>query len=58
MKCVKLDDAWDEGILQDWYIASVDPDDEPQWTEAHIEELCKDFYVIPKEASVIDINVK
>lgn len=38
----------DEGYLIDWYISSVD-DSEPVWTEAHIEELMNDFYLIPKE---------
>ena len=38
----------DEGYLIDWYISSVD-NSEPVWTEAHIEELMNDFYLIPKE---------
>lgn len=38
----------DETYLIDWYISSVD-DSEPVWTEAHIEELMNDFYLIPKE---------
>ena len=38
----------DEAYLIDWYINSVD-DSEPVWTEAHIEELMNDFYIIPKE---------
>lgn len=40
--------AVDESYLLDWYISSV-MDDEPVWTEKHIEELCHDFYVIPKD---------
>lgn len=56
MKLIDLDNSWGEGILQDWYIYSVNPDDEPQWTEAHIEELCNDFYVIPKETTKYDID--
>ena len=39
--------AWDEGIVNDWYIASVF-DDPPVWTDEHISELCKDFYLIKK----------
>lgn len=58
MKLVDLDNSWGESILQDWYIYSVNPDDEPQWTEAHIEELCNDFYVIPKETSIINVSEK
>ena len=38
----------DEAYLIDWYISSVD-NSEPIWTEAHIEELMNDFYLIPKE---------
>lgn len=41
--------AVDEGYLYDWYINSVLDTDEPVWTEKHIEELCNDFYVIPKD---------
>lgn len=41
-------EAVGEGYLQDWYISSVSEDDEPVWTEAHIEELANDFIVIPK----------
>lgn len=56
MKFIDLDNSWGEGILQDWYIHSVNPDDIPQWTDEHIEELCKDFYVIPKETTKYDID--
>ena len=30
MKFIDLDDSWGEGILRDWYIHSVNPDDIPQ----------------------------
>lgn len=43
-----LDRAMDEGTLVDWYISSIDETDPPCWTEEHIAELCKDFYVIPR----------
>lgn len=56
MRLVDLDNSWGAGILQDWYIHSVNPDDIPQWTDEHIEELCKDFYVIPKETTKYDID--
>lgn len=39
----------DRGYLSDWYISSVNPDDEPVWTEEHLDELFNDFYLIPKE---------
>lgn len=46
----KLDvnDAMDEGTLQNWYIDSVASDDIPIWTDEHIAELVTDFYVFPK----------
>ena len=56
MRLIDADNAWGIGILQDWYIHSVNPDDIPQWTDEHIEELCKDFYVIPKETAKYDID--
>lgn len=35
------------GYLVDWFINSVG-DEEPVWTEGHIDELINDFYIIPK----------
>jgi hypothetical protein len=43
-----LSQAMDERTLIDWYISSIDETVPPIWTEEHIAELCKDFYVIPK----------
>jgi hypothetical protein len=40
--------AVDAGYLEDWYIHSVE-NDEPVWTEAHLDELFNDFYLIPKD---------
>lgn len=48
-------EAVGEGYLQDWYISSVSEDDEPVWAEAHIEELAKDFIVIPKDSPAADV---
>jgi hypothetical protein len=48
-------EAVGEGYLQDWYISSVVGDVEPVWTEAHIEELAKDFIVIPKDTPGSDV---
>lgn len=56
MKFIDVDNSWGKGILYDWYIHSVSPMDKPQWTEEHIEELCNDFYVIPKETTQYDID--
>ena len=56
MRLIDADNAWGIGILQDWYIHSVSSDDIPQWTDEHIEELCNDFYVIPKKTIKYDIN--
>lgn len=43
------DNSVDEGFLQDWYQNSVLDTDPPVWTDGHIEEVCGDFYLIPKE---------
>ena len=37
----------DYKYLFDWYIQSVDAH-KPVWTEEHLKELYKDFYLIPK----------
>ena len=39
----------DRGSLSDWYISYVNANDTPVWTEEHLDELFKDFYLIPKE---------
>ena len=52
---IDKDAAVDEGYLQDWYISSVSEDDEPVWTEAHIEELANDFIVIPNDTPAADV---
>lgn len=39
----------DYNTLHDWYISSVDNESEPVWTSAHLEELMKDFILIPKD---------
>lgn len=46
------ENAVDEGFLQNWYQDSVIDTDIPVWTDEHIAEVCRDFYLIPKE--VID----
>ena len=51
-RLVDLEKAMDKSTLCDWYITSVSPEDEPVWTDRHIEELLNDFYVIPKEAAL------
>lgn len=38
-----------------WYISSVSDEDKPIWTEEHIEELLKDFIVIPREQESEDL---
>lgn len=43
-----LFNAYSESTLIDWYISSIDETLPPIWTEKHIAELCRDFYVIPK----------
>ena len=46
-QCFDVKDAYDEATLHSWYIASVG-DEEPVWTEKHLEELMNDFYLFPK----------
>lgn len=57
-RLVDLEKAMDESTLCDWYITSVSPEDEPVWTDRHIEELLNDFYVIPKEAEEVLVKEK
>lgn len=52
---IDKNEAVGEGYLQDWYINSVSENDEPVWTDAHIEELANDFIVIPKDTPVADV---
>lgn len=52
------DSIMSEGTLIDWYISSVSEDDTPVWTDEHIEELCNDYYVIPKEVSPVSTCCK
>ena len=47
-----MENEMDKGTLLDWYISSVSEDDLPVWTEAHIDELLKDFHVIPRHAGL------
>lgn len=37
------------GYLQDWYQNSIDGEVPPIWTNEHLNELTKDFYLIPKQ---------
>lgn len=43
-----LSKSYSESTLIDWYISSIDETLPPIWTEEHIAELCRDFYVVPK----------
>lgn len=38
----------DLDYLISWYISSIDETVPPIWTDEHLEELLKDFYLIPK----------
>ena len=42
-------DTMSKGELTNWFIDSVSLNDEPVWTEKHIDELLGSFYVIPKD---------
>ena len=37
------------GYLTDWYQQSIDETQPPIWTDEHLDELFKDFYLIPKK---------
>ena len=41
-------EAHREGDLKDWYQHSVDSRQDPVWTDKHIREVVKDYYMIPK----------
>lgn len=41
-------EAHTEGDLKDWYQHSVDSRQDPVWTDKHIEEVVKDYWLIPK----------
>lgn len=53
---IDLDKAVDIGYLGDWYQSSIDTTVPPVWTDEHLEELCKDFIVIPKDTAPIIIK--
>ena len=38
----------DIGYVSDWYQSSIDDAKPPVWTDEHIEELLKDFILIPR----------
>lgn len=42
------DKVVDDSYVRDWYISSVSKDDSPVWTDEHVDELCNDFWLIPK----------
>lgn len=46
---IEREAAYDMDTLYDWYVSSVSENDNPVWTEEHLEELLNDFYVIPKD---------
>lgn len=53
---IDKNESVDESYLQNWYIDSVDETEKPQWTEEHIEELAKDFIVIPRDTPSADVE--
>ena len=44
------DHAVSARYVHDWYILCASENCNPVWTDEHIKELCRDFYLIPKEA--------
>lgn len=53
---IHKENAVDEGYLQNWYQDSIDEKTEPIWTDEHIYEVCKDFYLIPKNDEKDEIH--
>lgn len=53
MRWVNAESAMDAATLFDWYISSVGKDP-PVWTEEHLDELLRDFLVIPIDTPTID----
>lgn len=53
MRLVDINNSWGKDVLHCWYIDYVDENNKAQWTDEHIEELCNDFYVIPKNCGVV-----
>ena len=54
-KYFNVDDAYDSGTLHNWYIDSVSENDTPKWTEQHLDELERDFYIFPKDTKPTDV---
>ena len=54
-RLIDFDEQVGYGYLTDWYITSVNENDEPVWTEKHIEELISDFVLIPKDKDTVII---
>ena len=46
-----MNEAIDYRTLFDWYISSVG-DEAPVWTEQHIDELFRDYILIPKNENM------
>lgn len=57
MRLIDAESAMDGATLFDWYISSV-MDGTPVWTEEHIDELLRDFLVIPINTPAMDEWIK
>ena len=58
MNYLSTDEAYDYATLACWYQNSIDETHPPIWTDEHLEELLKDFYVIPKSTLLVDATEK
>ena len=58
MSYLNIDEAYDYNTLACWYQRSIDETQPPIWTDEHLEELLKDFYIIPKDTSAADVVPK
>ncbi|MDY3062574.1 MAG: hypothetical protein SOW56_00880, partial [Bacteroidaceae bacterium] len=52
---IDIDKAVGQGFLEDWYINSVNSEDEPLWTEEHLRELVNDFLLIPVDTPTANV---
>ena len=58
MSYLSTDEAYDYATLACWYQNSIDETQPPIWTDEHLEELLKDFYIIPKDTPSADVVPK
>ena len=56
MAYIDLEKSVGIGYLCDWYQNSIMDNVPPVWTDEHLEELLKDFIVIPKDTPTAEVE--